>query len=394
LNAVLLIFSAAGLGLMFKQFKVSPFFAILCMLQQGVIFTFLNAWSEPLFITLSIWGFYFFLKGLTTDRIRILIIASFLFGLATLTRYNGFIFLPLMLILILAHKPKLNKSLYKSIAIASVYLIPVMVWFIRNLMLFGTLLKRDSVITSHEIPEGFFHRGFLTLSSWIYPGWFNKELIAGYGIALALLICLVWIIYKRFIRSSNGLSPVIAWYLSIVLQLILVVFTVCFADKVTEADQRILSFSNLGFIVLIIFLLVSPNNEIHWKFLPHMLAWLFFIITMKSEMEQTYYTLNDHKINGSEFTSTDLPVKKPVIKAIHEIKDSLPILSNNLEDIYLTYLTKKPVGYINDVYKYSAGQQFYIAFFHENHKLPETGLTYLHVDSMIPGYLYKLEMNH
>lgn len=390
LNGLCWALSIAGLCLLFQRYTPSFIraygLAVLCMLQHDVLTMYYMAWSEALFITLTIWAMHFLLHFSVTGRLSVGLLAGLLLGLATLTRYAGFVFVPLLLSYMWLNEDTFKSKIRRILIPLSTYLIPVLIWLVRNKAMSGKWMSRENSISDTSLPSGFIHSGMRTMSSWLSLENPSGALLTGFMVLIPVLLIGLYAL-RKYYRDAKTPIPEIPWFLLFVEYLILLVLTAKYADKVTLPDFRLLAPANLIFVLMLSLFLMhwfQPMTRIKYICLAVLVIWQI------SELNQSRRRLQSFKQNGIEFTDRQLMAGKPVIERLKSLQDTLPILSDNNEDDYLHYLTGKNILYTNAIYQMEYGQELYFAFYKERKNLPDLGYTYLRCDTIIPGYLYKV----
>ena len=96
------------------------------------------AWSEPLFILLTISALFTFNTFLDTGKRASLVLAAIFTSLACLTRYVGITIPATMLLLLLLRKYTLSKKTTDTVIYALIVGTPLSVWLLRNFLVSGT----------------------------------------------------------------------------------------------------------------------------------------------------------------------------------------------------------------------------------------------------------------
>lgn len=203
------------------------------------------AWTEPLFIFLTLatllsWDLY-----LLRHDTMFLLGSAVLVSLATLTRYAGLFLVPAVVVtLLLDHRVHMRKKLVASSIFAFIGLLPVSVWLI------STLLTGDGVanrtIALHVIGIERIEQGFRTISRWFIPDrvamLLNKagvlELMTGIGIVGLMYVALQGPGINQVRRRSFLLAIFSASLCAYVLFLLISISTF---DAHTPLDSRILA---------------------------------------------------------------------------------------------------------------------------------------------------------
>lgn len=199
---------------------------------------------------------------------------------------------------------------------------------------------------------------------------------------------------KTLDENYVKLIPLLIFFLGYFPMLIL---SVKYIDKATPWDIRILSPANFVFIILLMsFLLQLDYEKIKNTTILKYASILFFIIIgglFLNEMRQSKVTLFLARNEGKDLSDRDIENKKPIIKDIKNIKDSLLIISESYDDGYLRYTTGKNVRQYNDIYKLKSNDQVYIAYYNKRNALPKLDYGFKKIDTLRVGHLYKITLN-
>ncbi len=147
LNAVFFFLFLVSLGWILFRLTKSPFAGVIGAwigwLGPGIYPWFAYPWSEPLFLLTSLWGLYFLACYLASGRLRPLLAAGFLLGMAYLTRYIGssLWITGVISILLLPARP-FKTRFYGMTVFALLAGSPMGFWLIRNWLLTGGLTDR------------------------------------------------------------------------------------------------------------------------------------------------------------------------------------------------------------------------------------------------------------
>lgn len=391
LNGIMWSASVAGLFFHFKQVTQSIAFAAaascFCLLQHDVLWVHYMAWSEGIFICCMIWGLLFLHRYVNSRKLVPGLLAGLILGLAALTRYSGMVFLPVLSLCMVMGEGTLKERIGKGWLPLFVFSVMVSGWLIRNFWVLGGILTRENTLFDDGIPENFIPTTMKTLSGWIGMDHNGNHQMVGW-----IVCCIVLALAVSDIVRNRKSPRAATWYSLFLMGYgVLLWLSVKFFDKLAIGDQRILAPANLALMVVLCFLIWDQRIRIlSGKWLMLML-FLPLIVWMYQEMKQTRTLLNHFSETGSEFTDIG-PGDPRLILAdtIRNLKDGLPVLALENEDHYLQFLSGKPIGYVNDIYEMTYGQELYFAYYNRRTTLPNLGFTYLQVQSVIPGYLYKV----
>ena len=125
------------------------------------------AWSEPLFILLTISALFTFNTFLDTGKRASLVLAAIFTSLACLTRYVGITIPATMCMLLLLWKGTLSKKATDTVIYALIVGTPLSVWLLRNFLVSGTWTG-----PRYPSPYSFLFnlkKTFITLAGWVLP---------------------------------------------------------------------------------------------------------------------------------------------------------------------------------------------------------------------------------
>jgi len=225
------------------------------------------AWSEALYIALSLAGLILLSRHLVVPCPRLLIAAALLVGLAAATRYVGVTLLAAAVLALLAQRGA--RRARDVLVFAGLACLPLASWLVRNLILARSATNRQLAFHPPGIELlhrllGAVSRFFLPLS---LPGWAR---VLHLGVAGALLATAVIILWRRA-RAGSGPRPadlvlpsLLALYGALYLAFLLGVVT--FLDANTPADHRILLPVLLALIVVVTSLVwtLSESGSRRW----------------------------------------------------------------------------------------------------------------------------------
>lgn len=208
---------------------------------QPFLYCHANALSEPLFLFLTLGGLLLLNQYLKKHSYVALMTVSVVIGLACLTRYIGCVFIPtLLLSIFILDTSNWRKKIYSISIVFTMFLLPAVIWMIRNIMLSGNMVNRS--FAYHSISISQIIEGIDTLSLW-----FNLPIdffMAGKVIIL-LLVGSVPIIFlvntiKRFgIHSDMNRIPLICLFFSVA-YIGGLVLTIFFVEAKIPFSSRIL----------------------------------------------------------------------------------------------------------------------------------------------------------
>lgn len=307
------------------------------------------AMTESLFLVLLLSMFWMLNKYFEDEKTWQLLCASILAGLAYLTRYVGLsaVVCGGFAVLVISsgtHRKRITKSLLFCV----IGIIPVILWYLRNWLIAGTITNRT--ILFHPPTKNQLMKGLETINLWFLPFRVSPSLRITVTIILAVSIFLGivwWVLRVRreggdwLERGSTGrFIFLLLTYLIVYVSLLIVSLT--FFDASTRLNDRILSpvyliSLILGFIIL-------------WKVLPvEEKLWLKTIIIVFCigfiglNFFRSASVLREMKINGRGFTGRQWQASES-IAAIGNIAPDVVIHTNEALPVY--FITGRPTNNI------------------------------------------------
>jgi hypothetical protein len=221
---------------------------LLLLSSSTMIYVYSFAWSESLFILLSLAGFLMLGEYLERSRPLPLLASSILIGLAFLTRYIGIslVITGCLCILLFSRSNLLRKCIDATI-FGMVSLCAIILWIVRNREVAGTLTNR--AIVSHPITLDHLNSGVFTVSKWLYmpQDWPLYVRVILLAIFAFVMLAGYAILFGKWITSrENRHDKRLLYYPSLSI-LFMVSYTLClglsisFVDAHTPVDNRILS---------------------------------------------------------------------------------------------------------------------------------------------------------
>lgn len=261
--------------------------AIALALSPSIQIVHTYAWSETIFIPLSLAAFLFLQEYLSRDRtaqMRSLFVAVVLLGLATYSRYVGIVFFATTaLALLVCGRGQLIDRL-RTVALASAaYLAILAPLFIRNYLLSGSLSGGD-----RGVPAWNLIADLKTLSWYLYLEFVNVPVTWALAIALLVVGSLAWLLVrtrdsKERTHSSRRLSSTALPFLFAGCYLAFLL--VSRSMQTIDLDSRMLS-------VAVPFVLLGLVNAYQWLSMRagRTLAMLPFFLPLLAFLANAVYT--------------------------------------------------------------------------------------------------------
>jgi hypothetical protein len=303
-----------------------------------------HAWamSEPLYISLSLLGFGFFLKAIRNERYPTLILAGVVFGLAAATRYIGVSLLIAATLVLISLQtisdPKLNnkRRFQYGIGFSLAAAAPLLAWVSRNQLLTGRPTTR--LLAWHPIEGSQWLAGLNTILLWISPGRLvhGKEI---YWLAAAGLLFFTWL-FVNALRKRDHLghqilsllrSPgVLLLLLYVTSYLSLLVLARTLFDSRIPLDGRLLSpvLSAALILTMVLFVKLWSGRRVGVRAFLVMACLLLLVVnsTRSLEMVRSYHE------NGRGYASARDHISETY--AYLRNKPDIPIYSNAMAAVY------------------------------------------------------------
>ncbi len=139
--------------------------SLLMMISAATLSVHVMAWTEPLFILLSVFGFWMLAKYLRSSHSSALIISAAAIALAFLSRYAGAaVILTGALSVLFFSRKAMPGRIRDAFFFCLVSCLPMLLWMLRNLWAAGTATNRE--IFLHPIGRSHLWQALYTLSGW------------------------------------------------------------------------------------------------------------------------------------------------------------------------------------------------------------------------------------
>ncbi len=168
----------------------------------------LHTWamSEPLYLTLTLLGFLFILQYQDRGQPSRLALAGLAAGLSVATRYIGIALVAALCLWTLAFgQGNTKKRLGEAALLAGLGLLPVAIFFMRNLALGGAFSGRSAMLL-RAIPKENYLNLALTITSWFLPGIayrLSTHLLAAVFAGLAVLSAALFTVSVRHLPGAE-----------------------------------------------------------------------------------------------------------------------------------------------------------------------------------------------
>jgi hypothetical protein len=249
-------------------------------------------------------------------------------GLAGMTRYIGFMLIPVVLLsILLLDKSNYRDKLLKIVSIIIMCSIPIAIWIIRNMIISGTLVNRN--ISYHPIQLGHLERAARTLSSWFFIpisiSFVSKVLILMAMASVAIAIMIIMLKKLGMLSDLNRVPLICIFFLCVYAGAL--IFSILFVEpNLPLSDHYLLPF----YIVLGTGLVTLGRNAIY---LTERSKWAAVLVVslgaafLVAQGEQSTRMIKPLSENGVGFNGRAWKFSK-TIDFIKTLPDDTPIYSN------------------------------------------------------------------
>jgi len=299
------------------------------------------AWSEPVFILITLAGLTTFARYFEHRERSVLIVAAVFAGLALLTRYLGIVLIFVcILTMIFSSRRALRDKMIEVVIFGVISCGPLFLWLNRNLLQGDTLANRE--IAVHLVTLEKLRHGLVAISHWFIPGRFASPEV-GLLVLLSLFLLAYYMIvkYRNDFRHDNGtvlrmssvaLLSTVALY--VVCYPTLVMISISFFDIHTPLDDRILS---PVYVLLMIFVASTTAYLMHHcrpKWLATSIASTVFAAMLGLHLARTPAWIVSASDSSLEYGSTRWR-QSPTIAFLEKLPADSVIYTNGPGVIYV-----------------------------------------------------------
>lgn len=308
------------------------------------------AWSEALFLLLTLSGLFALAEYLTAqEKFSLLIISALFVGAACLTRYIGVsVVAAAALSVLLFHNGKISQKVKFACIYGAVSILPIIFWLSRNLLTTDKLTNRTAQY--HPIDLNRTEQGVTAVAEWLLLPDNLSSFTRNFSVSIfiCLLVSGIFLYFVKQKTAENPLSSRRCPYFSIIsvilfgVYLLTLVISISFFDAHTPLDNRILSpLFPLGVITL--FSLIF--NAVDKSRIPHLYLFHVILLTclLAYQVKTTlpywrYVHENGRWYSGKQWQTSS------IIEIIRSLPDNIFIYSNGKDAI--EFLTRKKALYI------------------------------------------------
>jgi len=293
------------------------------------------AWSEPLYVFLSLMGLYYLACYLKNENRFEFCLSAILLGLTVLTRYAGVASIAFGVItVLLLSKRQFLAGIRRSFVWGVISVVPMILWMCRNYLLAGNMTNRKLVV--HPIDLEYFRFALTTFSEWFLPGRFKGGLE---GLIIALLLIFIFglgffkLKRNNETQQSNQLGYFYVSLLFISTYVGLLVTTKYFFDVAVIIVSRILSPIYPALIILLslsLFVLIQQSRN---QLVRKIIIGLCICLCLISSLRAFRWVMKNS--NDGRWFSSQLWRDSQTMEAVRNLPKNVPIYSNDQNAIYL-----------------------------------------------------------
>lgn len=268
------------------------------------------AWTEPLFITFTLFSIYLLAKFYKNPTNLLLIFSAITIGLSVITRYIGIVFIPagLAIVVTAIRNHTYKEKIQKMFGWSALALTPIGLFILRNLLVAKNATDRSIVF--HPIPIlEFIGKVIINTFDFFAPTSFPYLIRVLLFLIFGVLVLFLTNQSVRYIslRVDNrqlNFELILISFLFTISYLSFLYLSISFIDAATPVNKRIMSpillIFSLGLFQLFWLFSISMNKPIVW--------WLFLVITLLSisiKSKNAIQVASTIQINGLGYTSKE-----------------------------------------------------------------------------------------
>jgi hypothetical protein len=307
------------------------------------------AMTESIFLVFLLSMFWFLNKFFDEEKTWQLICASILAGFAYLTRYVGLSAVICAAFAVVVFSPgSRREKIYRSLLTFVVGLIPIVLWYLRNWLVAGTITNRNLIF--HPPDRNQLMKGLDTINLWFLPFRVSPSLRFTVTIILTVSIILgfVWLLLRKrgdeagWLERKSSVQYIFLLSSFIIIYLSMLIVSLTFFDASTRLNDRILSPVYLIGMILGIIILwnVLPMEDHSWLKATIVVIIIGFIGV---NFLRSTPILSEMNANGRGFTGRQWQASE-TITAVQNLSPDAVIYSNEALPIY--FITGRPANNI------------------------------------------------
>jgi 4-amino-4-deoxy-L-arabinose transferase-like glycosyltransferase len=359
------------IGLILRRCGISTknaIFAILLLsLSEYMLLIHAKVFTEPLFISFMLLSFLSVEKYLRNSQTGALFLTAVTVGAACLTRYAGLPLIPMitLILLLLPGGVSFRKRLKPALIFLITAFLPLILWFIRNLLLAGT--SADRGISFHPLGTAHIRQLIRSILFVFMPNSLldnlktasGKIVITVLGLGIISFIIFAVFAYRnlkkysfsemfQYVRKIDPMVKILLMFL--IVYPVFLLFSISFADYTTPLSYRIMlpefivafPLFTTGILILNEF---SASKQRYFSFFMKIIL-IFFLF---SYAYRAYTLCAEIHSNGLGYSTLSWKNSK-LIAAVRKLPPDTPLYTNGGPGIF--YQTKRltlpiPYKYVN-----------------------------------------------
>jgi hypothetical protein len=222
-----------------KNVGLSLFGSFLVLTSLQIIRVHSMAWTEPLFILLSVTGLSVLGSYVRTLKLSSLIFSACLISLAFLDRYVGITLVATGFVSVFWFKERsLNENIRNTAVFVTISCLPITLWLAKNFFCTGSLTGRDMVFHPFSLTD--IHDLLNVMSHWIFPARLTGAAKLTISFALIMLFSLIYFKSKKMLIGLE-LALIRLFSVWAAIYLFFLFFSKTFIDANPPFDFRLLS---------------------------------------------------------------------------------------------------------------------------------------------------------
>ena len=299
---------------------------------------YLMAWSEPLFLLLTLTGFYLLSHFISDQKKSTLIWSALFFALAFLTRYVGIVPIGTAILSLIIFSGQQWKNRLKDAGFfAFLSLAPMLVW-----LLWGKLTREPGnprVFAYHPISIEKLSSGFEEILGWfLISSTMSWVLLGIFMISYVFLVVVCRTDDSHNLPVEKILRKVL--FLFIPLYLVFLVISISFFDAHTPLDTRILIPAYLFLMIALILGLSSIKTETSLCRLFNVTAFFVVLVLCFAQITNLKLLVTHFSTNGVGFLSRQW-IKSDTLAFVRKVQTGHRPIYTNAPEIIEIHLKRK-----------------------------------------------------
>jgi hypothetical protein len=310
--------------------------SLLVLCSTDMLMVHAMAWSEPVFLTLMLTGFFLLAEYMDRASSPWLIAAAAVCGLALIARYAGVTLLMTgVFVLLFRRGPARGRRLADALVFGGIGSLPMAMWLVKNMTSTGSATNRSLVF--HPVGLEALEEGLSTFSKWLIPDFLDTRIrIVVFIIILGALVLGAWKsrLPRAFIARMRELAYARVAFHFLWIYPVFLLFYISWCSVGTYFNYRIM-LPMLLCLLLWVPLLFAAAREVRW-------FRIFLLLLLASyPVRAAVKIVETHRLGGLGYAASAWR-DGATMDWIRTYQGPGILLSNGREPTYL--LTRKIVG--------------------------------------------------